>query len=53
MNQHIEAALRISGVFLSVFFTTRWTSKSEAAYDLPLVILAVIIAILLNTNRLK
>jgi len=53
MNHHLEASLRIVGVFLSVFFTTRWTSKSEAAYDLPLVVLAVAIAILLNTNRLK
>ena len=53
MNQHTEAALRIAGVFLSVFFTTRWTSKSEASYDLQLVVLAVTIAIFLNINRLK
>ena len=53
MNQHTEAALRIAGVFLSVFFTTRWTSKSEASYDLPLVVLAVAIAIFLNINRLN
>ena len=38
MNPNLEAIIRATGVFISVFFTTRWTSKSEPAYDLPLFI---------------
>ncbi len=48
MNPNVEAIIRALGVFISVFFTTRWTSKSEPAYDLPLVIFAIIAAFSLN-----
>ena len=48
MNPNVEAIIRALGVFISVFFTTRWTSKSEPVYDLPLVILAIIAAFSLN-----
>lgn len=48
MNPNVEAIIRALGVFISVFFTTRWTSKSEPAYDLPLVIFAIITAFSLN-----
>ena len=48
MNPNVEAIIRALGVFISVFFTTRWTSKSEPVYDLPLVIFAIIAAFSLN-----
>ena len=48
MNPNLEAIIRATGVFISVFFTTRWTSKSAPAYDLPLVIFAIITAFSLN-----
>lgn len=48
MNTHLEAAIRTIGVFISVFFTTRWTTKSEPKYDLPLVIIAIISGLLIN-----
>ena len=48
MNPNLEAIIRATGVFISVFFTTIWTSKSEPAYDLPLVIFAIITAFSLN-----
>ena len=48
MNPNVEAIIRALGVFISVFFTKRWTSKSEPVYDLPLVIFAIIAAFSLN-----
>ena len=49
MNPHFEAILRTIGIFISVFFTVRWSEKSVIpTYDVPLNVLTVIIAILLN-----
>lgn len=48
MNIHVEALLRSIAIFLGVFFTYRWVSKSEPAYDLLLATLAVMLAITLN-----
>ena len=49
MNPHFEAFLRTIGVFISVFFTVRWSEKSVTpTYDVPLNVLAVMTAILLN-----
>ena len=49
MNPHFEATLRNLGVFISVFFTIRWAEKYVIpVYDVPLNILTIIIAILLN-----
>ena len=49
MNPHFEATLRNLDVFISVFFTIRWAEKSVIpVYDVPLNILTIIIAILLN-----
>lgn len=49
MNPHFEAFLRNIGVFISVFFTIRWAEKSVIpVYDVPLNIITIVIAILLN-----
>jgi hypothetical protein len=49
MNVHLEALIRIVGVFISVFFTVKWTSSTNPPYyDVPLTIFAVMLAILLN-----
>ena len=49
MNPYFEATLRNIGVFISVFFTIRWAEKSVVpVYDVPLNILTIVIAILLN-----
>jgi len=49
MNPHFEAILRTIGIFISVFFTVRWSEKSVIpTYDVPLNVLTVITAILLN-----
>ena len=49
MNPHFEATLRNIGVFISVFFTIRWAEKSVIpVYDVPLNIITIVIAILLN-----
>lgn len=49
MNVHLEAIIRIIGVFISVFFTVKWTSSTNPPhYDVPLTIFAVMLAILLN-----
>jgi hypothetical protein len=49
INVHLEAFLRILGVFLSVFFTVKWTSDTNPPlYDFPLTVISVLAAILLN-----
>ena len=49
MNPHFEALLRNIGIFISVFFTVRWSEKSVIpVYDVPLNIITIVIAILLN-----
>lgn len=48
MNIHVEALLRSIAIFLGVFFTYRWVSKSEPTYDLMMVTLAVLLAVTLN-----
>ena len=49
MNPHFEALLKNTGIFISVFFTVRWAEKSVIpVYDVPLNIITIVIAILLN-----
>lgn len=49
LNPHLEAIVRITGVFISVFFTLRWsTATNPPNYDVPLTIFVVMLAILLN-----
>lgn len=49
MNVHFEAFARILGVFISVFFTVKWTaSTNPPVYDVPLTVFAVMLAIVLN-----
>ena len=47
MSIHLESFARALGVFMSVFFTTRWASKSAPAYDTVLVLFAGLVAVLL------
>ena len=49
MNVQLEAVLRSLGVFLSVFFTIRWSNKTTILeWDIPLNILAMCLAFLAN-----
>lgn len=49
LNTHLEAFMRILGLFLTTFFTTKWTvGTNPPLYDVPLSIVAVILAIVLN-----
>lgn len=49
LNPHLEAIVRIAGVFISVFFTLRWsTATNPPTYDVPLTVFAVMLAIVLN-----
>ena len=47
MNIYLEMLLRSLGVFLSVFFTVGWGRKSKPAFDVFLIIFAVVLAIAL------
>jgi hypothetical protein len=51
MSTYFEMTLRTIGVFLNVFFTVRWGSKSKGGYEnvfivLICVLLAIIVAIM-------
>jgi hypothetical protein len=48
MNIHLEALLRTMGVFLSVYFTVGWGRSSPPGYDMYMIIMAVILAIVLR-----
>jgi hypothetical protein len=53
MNPHLEAIIRVIGVFISVFFTLKWsTTTNPPTYDVPLTIFAVMLAIILNSMQL-
>jgi len=47
MNPHIESFARAFGVFMSVYFTSKWADKSAPIYDTWLVLASGITAILL------
>ena len=47
MNIYLEMLLRALGVFLGVFFTVGWGRKSKPAFDVFLIIFAVVLAIVL------
>ena len=47
MNIYLEMMLRALGVFLGVFFTVGWGRKSKPAFDVFLIIFAVVLAIVL------
>ena len=48
MNIHLEIFLRILGLFLSVYFTTKWTSNSKPKYDTLVCSIVVLTAVWLN-----
>jgi hypothetical protein len=45
MNIYVEMLLRTLGVFLSVFFTVGWGRKSPPAFDVFLIVFAVVLAV--------
>ena len=47
MNIYLEIFLRSLGVFLGVFFTIGWGRKSKPAFDIFLIIFAVVLAVAL------
>jgi hypothetical protein len=48
MNIYLESVLRLVGLFISVYFTTKWTIKSKPEFDTLSSYLIISIAILLN-----
>jgi hypothetical protein len=49
LNVHLEAIMRILGLFITTFFTTKWSKGTNPPmYDVPLSIIAAILAIFLN-----
>ena len=47
MNIHIESFARALGVFMSVYFTSKWADNSVPVYDTWLVLAAGILGVLL------
>lgn len=48
MNVHLEIFLRVLALFLSTFFTTKWTISSKPKYDTLVCTAAVLSAIWIN-----
>jgi hypothetical protein len=48
MDVRFEAALRTLGVFLSVYFTVGWGAKSPPGWDVPVMVGAVLLAVVLK-----
>lgn len=48
MNTHLEITLRLIGIFISVFFTYRWTIKSPPNYDVQLGVAVIVLALFSN-----
>lgn len=48
MDQRVELFLRSLSVFLSVYFTVGWGEKNKILHDVPILICAVIAALLLR-----
>lgn len=52
MDIRLEAALRTLGMFLGVYFTLGWGQASKPDWDTPLMIFAIVLAILANYTRM-
>ena len=48
MDVRHEAVLRAIGLFLSVYFTLGWGKKSKVEWDAPLMIGAIMLALMLK-----
>ena len=48
MDVRYEAVLRTIGVFLSVYFTLGWGEKSKPGWDVPLMVGAIVLAMILK-----
>jgi hypothetical protein len=51
MDVRYEAVLRTIGVFLSVYFTLGWGQKSKPEWDAPLMVSAIVMAVVMNYMR--
>lgn len=47
MNPHLESFARALGVFMGVFFTSKWADKSAPVYDTWLVLIAGVVGVIL------
>ena len=47
MNIFLEIFLRALGVFLGVFFTVSWGRKSKPAWDAPIIVFVIVLALYL------
>jgi hypothetical protein len=50
MDVRFEALLRSLGLFLSVYFTVGWGEKSLPAWDVPLMVGAMLLAVVLKVK---
>jgi hypothetical protein len=48
MKVEYEIVLRTLGVFLSVYFTLGWGEKSKPGWDVPLMVGAIVLAMILK-----
>jgi hypothetical protein len=48
MNIHVEALLRSLGLFLAVYFTVDWGKKSSPGYDVSLMLVSIVFALVLK-----
>jgi hypothetical protein len=46
-KEHVESFARAFGVFMSVYFTSKWADKSAPSYDTWLIMIAAILGVLL------
>jgi hypothetical protein len=47
MNIYLEMLLRSLGVFLGVFFTVGWGRKSQPAFDVVLILFAIMLGVIM------
>jgi hypothetical protein len=48
MSQKYEVFFRALSIFLTVYFTIGWTEKNQIKYDLPILIFAMVLALMLR-----
>jgi hypothetical protein len=48
MDVRYEALLRMTGLFLSVYFTLGWGRKSKPEWDAPMMLGAIMLAVMLK-----
>lgn len=48
MDGNIELILRAFGIFLSVYFTIGWGEKNKIKHDMPILVLAMVAALIVR-----